>query len=1680
MPAAVLPRVLEEKFDEFAHQIRRLRLYRGASWVALLVLLTAVGAMALDASLDLPGYARGLLLCAWLVIGFVALWRLVLQPMRAPIPLADLAAAVEERYPSLAERLYSVVELSEEAVPGNGSEALIAVLTRETAQRSKRLNFHRAAPTRAVLKLIGITVVAGLLATVLLFASGATEYARRFLLPWYVPRVEAPYKVVASSGDLIAKRGEPVTLTGYLERILPEATFPDSASLVYRDTEASSEKKLPMTGDENAAFHVTRPSVASDFEYCVEAGTIRSAWHTVTVVDPVDFAEGTEVIVTPPAYAAPTFTEQRAPGIREFDGLQFSRVRLAMQFDRAAVSGAMEWKPSDPNGLFPPERLPVILSADKRSGSIEFTLKSDGTLKLILIGDRNVRTEATIATRAIVDTPPRFVRVTGITDQVQDIRPDDHLKLDLAVEDDVKIEEVVLEYKLNDVELPVHAIPLPLKEIGTPRAEGVYTFSLAGKVQAGDTVQYRVKARDGRRLAEFNLKPQEVTYPEKEWAQLRVRESARPLMEQEIIAQHDRLQERLKNASRDTIQALNTLDEVRRKGAGRPALGIENTVKLEEARNKARDVARDLDDIAREAGLTPDLRPFAERIRNIAETALRQADEAMRKAGNEAATPPRDLALNEGVDKLEDAQKRIDQLLDQNEALARDRLDRKRLEALAAEQKRLAEEAAQKANDPKALQEIAKEQERLNAELQDLIRDNPTLQQAVKDLARDQARDLAEEAARLAADQKALDQAAQEAHQKAQQQAFADLLRQQQELAQKQQELARNTQDPARLANAKPLQPEQFDKPGEHLEKNQAIKAMTEQEKAARELDRLARELERDIQQRQDPKIAARQLARVEDELRKKAKDALKDQRFDQLDQAMQDRMRAEQEALRQATERLSVPADKTEAQQARQAAAQALERARDTLQGDGANAEQAMQKAAEALQKLSDALPSRDERLKQSRVALEQLQREQDELSKSIEQTTKSLERQAPDAATQKQLAEKLQRQRDQQKDLAKRLAELDTPGHEARKDRAHTATLQASEDLERGLPQDIPASQAEARRQIEYLKQALQGKKPVDEAVDELAKKQKQLAEQADRLTGRPQAQEHRQMQELQREIQQGLESLKDPTAAERLQRAREATKASENALRTPNEIDELKKKSRAAAQELEQLARNLGAQESDQERVERLAREQRERSDRSRDQAQQPTTPEATAEEIAGLERELDDLRRSRAGDAQEAKKKATEALQRLRQQPTPERSPGMQKAAAEALEQLAEAMKTGGDRTAKLPTADNPEDPMDSAEGLLPSKDDVQQARNLADQQRQLRDQVAQARDGANKPPMPTDRDKFEQLAQDQRDLAQEAARAGEKAPGEAQKAGQAAAEAAQQAAEQLQAGNPDQAQAKGGEAKAKLEEMAQAAAGTPAEAKARELADKQQQLNQKLAEAAKDPGAAEAQRRARQVELAQQAQKLADKLEQAKENPGNAQGEVNPQALEQAAQAAKAAQQAMNEARQAQEQGRQGEANNARQKAEQQLQQSAQKAAQASGEDPDSPRGNPNARQAGEAAQQANQQQQQGQKQAQAGDGQGAQQAMQNAAKALDQAAQKLAQATGGQPGTGEPQGNDGSAQGETTKVPIPDDLTPYLGKPWGELPGDVKTKIIQDLQARYGEDYARVIKLYFESIAERK
>lgn len=193
----------------------------------------------------------------------------------------------------------------------------------------------------------------------------------------------------------------------------------------------------------------------------------------------------------------------------------------------------------------------------------------------------------------------------------------------------------------------------------------------------------------------------------------------------------------------------------------------------------------------------------------------------------------------------------------------------------------------------------------------------------------------------------------------------------------------------------------------------------------------------------------------------------------------------------------------------------------------------------------------------------------------------------------------------------------------------------------------------------------------------------------------------------------------------------------------------------------------------------------------------------------------------------------------------------------------------------------------------------------------------------------------------------------------------------------------------------------------------------------------------------------------------------------------PLAQQAARKAAQASQQARDAMRQAQDQDRQGkrsEAEQSRTQAGQSLDQAARQADEAAQQM--AARGNAST---GEALRQAQEQMTKAQGQLEQGQPRGASEAMAQAAQALEQAARRMAQQQAGQAGPGPRPGGRGADSGG-----LPDlgqhypELKQHTGKPWGELPGELRTRILQDMKTRYGDDYARMIKLYFEQIADTK
>src|SRR5439155_505951 len=124
----------------------------------------------------------------------------------------------------------------------------------------------------------------------------------------------------------------------------------------------------------------------------------------------------------------------------------------------------------------------------------------------------------------------------------------------------------------------------------------------------------------------------------------------------------------------------------------------------------------------------------------------------------------------------------------------------------------------------------------------------------------------------------------------------------------------------------------------------------------------------------------------------------------------------------------------------------------------------------------------------------------------------------------------------------------------------RVQEALNRALADLMDARPQDVNATQQQARRELERLQQALNGQKPADEQARDLAQRQRELTEEAKQAAANPRTtpQKQQQLQQKQQNIaeeagqvragEQGQAEKKKATEA--VARAQRAGKAEDRA--------------------------------------------------------------------------------------------------------------------------------------------------------------------------------------------------------------------------------------------------------------------------------------------------------------------------------------------------------------------------------------------------------------------------------------------------------------------------------------------------------------------------------------------------
>jgi hypothetical protein len=1091
-------------------------------------------------------------------------------------------------------------------------------------------------------------------------------------------------------------------------------------------------------------------------------------------------------------------------------------------------------------------------------------------------------------------TGARFSAVrTGVAAaDARDVAPNDTLKLKVAVEDTLGVDRIEVEYRVNDKPAQFETVAEGEGRLKAEPPEGEYAFKLAGKVREGDIVLFRLRATDNRKVAKGQFRDAdgravprgELTahvsyYPERlhgkdRWFILRVSHKADPLAKQEILAQRDQVRQKIEAIQKKLNAERGQLNRFRNEARTRPQLGSEQQSALRELRHDNREVRNDLMDLARHTQETPALQPISDTAEQLARKELTESEQALDRARDKKKDAnQRDQQLQKADEELTRAQKQLDALRTQNDKLAQARLDQLKMEQLALKQqdlgKRTEEMAAKNPmQDPLARAELDKlrtEQNEVAQELARLTQESELFKDALKAVQAEQAKQLAEEAKQLAQDQRDLNEAARDTAEKAAAEKFGELARKQQELAKKATDLARETALPAKAANKQPLRPDDAQKAADALKQGDVGEAVQKQTQAANELDRLARDLDTALKLARDPREAARQLAALQEELRKRVDDEHKKKDPVPLAERLR-KFKPEQEAIERATKALDLPPERRDVKDTQKQATDRMKNALQALQQNNPHwAKNSMQEARQALERLAQQIPSLEQRKQQALAHVGDIKRQQQEVARQAEDRLRQAEKKdLTDPKEKAQLARALADAARRQAQLAERLGKLDVPGEKARQDKAEKAMNLALNDLQDAQAQDVPASQQQARRELDRLEKALRGEQPLEEKARELARKQMELAKEAAKLAADPKATpaQAKAVQDKQQALAQQTQAL--PAKEEAPLRAAEASKATKQAAEAakaqPTQPATLQKMA-DAAKALDKLADQLAGKEADAARAEHLAQEQAKLAAEAAKLAQKEPGKVTGGEAQQQQKQVADEAKQVRGGEeAQGEKKRAMEALAKA-QQPgqKPEQMAKARQEAADALRDLADKLAGRTDAAAK--------------------------AAELARQQREL---AKEAEAAAAKDPRPL---RPEQEAEQLAELARKAARKQAELARQAERLEAKGAEQAQKEAAQQMAAAQKALDAAKAPAQAK-EALAKAAAA--ADKLAKELAQ-QQAGKAGTPKGGEHTAAKPGQQAPKQMaqKLAQQQRQLAQATQRAQQQAQGKQGEQAKQALEKA-------------------------------------------------------------------------------------------------------------------------------------------------------------------------------------------
>jgi hypothetical protein len=467
-----------QHYEEIRELIDRVR----ARWRALCALQAAsrgallaaaiLGAAVIAApwTVGAPVVLMAVAAAAVLAAAGVLTW--CLAPLRRVPAAGKVARYIEERTPSLDDRLVTAVEVAQ----STSAPALADAMMADAARRSADVDVDAIVPS-AALRRAGFQAAAAViaLALVLFAARGpahqALDAASLTLFPERVTLEVTP-------GNARIKAGSPLSiqarLVGNRAPVIAQVQFADGDR--WRATDMSTDGKAA------GAFHLALPSVPTSFRYRIVAGAVTSPAYEVGVA----FAPRVTRIDVDYTYPAGLRLEPRT----ETDSGDIyapagTDVRVHVFTDRPAANGQMALG----NGT------PIALAAAKPN-ELTATLKvTDDNSYRVALADREGfanpgDTEYFI--RTLEDRPPDVRVLKPATDR--SVTRLEEVDVEAQAEDDYGIDRLDLVYSVRGQAEKV--VPLGIARQSTT-VSGRHTLFLEDlNVQPGDFISYYVRARD--------------------------------------------------------------------------------------------------------------------------------------------------------------------------------------------------------------------------------------------------------------------------------------------------------------------------------------------------------------------------------------------------------------------------------------------------------------------------------------------------------------------------------------------------------------------------------------------------------------------------------------------------------------------------------------------------------------------------------------------------------------------------------------------------------------------------------------------------------------------------------------------------------------------------------------------------------------------------------------------------------------------------------------------------------------------------------------------------------------------------------------------------------------------------------------------------------------------------------